>query len=57
MLVASALAATICSPIVTADDVPADLVRRVARVETETQQARDHYTYRQSVTVEELSDR
>ena len=40
-----------------ADEVPADLVRRVAHVETETQQARDHYTYRQSVTIEELSDR
>jgi len=40
------------------DEVPPpDLVRRVAHVETETQQARDHYTYRQSVTIEELSDR
>jgi hypothetical protein len=29
----------------------------VARAETEAQRARDHYTYRQSVTVEELSDR
>jgi len=36
---------------------PADLVRRVAHAETETQHTRDHYTYRQSVTLEELSDR
>jgi hypothetical protein len=40
-----------------AQEPPADLVRRVAHAETETQQARDHYTYRQSVTLEELSDR
>jgi hypothetical protein len=39
------------------EEAPADLARRVAHVETETQRARDHYTYRQSVTVEELSDR
>jgi hypothetical protein len=36
---------------------PADLVRRVAHAETETERAREHYTYRQSVTVEELSER
>jgi hypothetical protein len=36
---------------------PADLVRRVARREAETQAERDHYTYRQTVTVEELDDR
>jgi hypothetical protein len=39
------------------EEAPADLARRVAHVETDTQGARDHYTYRQSVTVEELSDR
>jgi hypothetical protein len=39
------------------EEAPADLAPRVAHVETETQRARDHYTYRQSVTVEELSDR
>src|SRR5690242_8506536 len=39
------------------DDAPPDLARRVAHLETETQRARDHYTYRQSVTVEELSER
>jgi hypothetical protein len=31
-------------------------VRRVANFETETQHARDHYTYRQSVTVQEMSE-
>jgi hypothetical protein len=39
------------------EEPPPDLVRRVAHAETETQRARDHYTYRQSLTVEELSDR
>jgi hypothetical protein len=40
-----------------AQDPPADLAPRVAHLESETQRAREHYTYRQSVTVEELSDR
>ena len=40
-----------------AQEPPADLARRVAHVETETQAARSHYTYRQSVTLEELSER
>jgi hypothetical protein len=43
--------------ILRAEDAPADLARRVAHVETETQRARDRYTYRQSVTLQELSDR
>src|SRR5690242_9639223 len=34
---------------------PADLARRAALRATETRLARDHYTYRQSVVVEELS--
>ncbi len=34
---------------------PADLARRVAARATETRAARDHYTYRQTVLVEELS--
>ncbi|HYL73311.1 MAG TPA: hypothetical protein VEU96_03855 [Bryobacteraceae bacterium] len=37
-----------------ANDPPANLVRRVAQRETETQQAQSNYTYRQSVTVDEL---
>jgi hypothetical protein len=32
-------------------------VRRAAHLESETRKARDNYTYRQSVTVEELSER
>ena len=40
-----------------AQEAPADLARRVAHAETETQHARDQYTYRQSVTVQEMSER
>jgi hypothetical protein len=40
-----------------AEDPPPDLVRRVAQKETETQAARDHYTYRQTVLLEELDER
>ncbi len=36
---------------------PPDLVRRVASRETETERARSQYTYRQTVSVEELNDR
>ena len=35
-----------------AEEPPPDLVRKVARIETATQKARSHYTYRQSVAVE-----
>jgi len=52
LILASGLA-----PAVLAQDPPPDLARRVAHMESETQRARDHYTYRQSVTVEELSER
>ena len=37
-----------------AGDPPPDLAKRVARRATEARRARDRYTYRQSVTVEEL---
>lgn len=40
-----------------AADPPPDLARRVARREAETKAARDHYTYRQTVVVEELDNR
>jgi hypothetical protein len=46
-----------CAPFLAAGEPPADLVRRVARREAETQAERDHYTYRQTVAVEELDDR
>jgi hypothetical protein len=38
-------------------DPPADLARRVARREVEAQTERNQYTYRQTVTLEELDDR
>lgn len=39
-----------------AQDAPPDLARRIAREETETQAARDNYTYRQTVLFAELDD-
>jgi hypothetical protein len=42
---------------VTAEEPPPDLARRVARRETETQAARNDYTYRQSVTIDEFDSR
>ena len=36
---------------------PADLVKRVAHRESQMREARDHYTYKQSVTLEELDSR
>lgn len=45
-------------PVLTpAEEPPADLTRKVARRETETQAARNQYTYRQSVAIEELNSR
>jgi hypothetical protein len=41
----------------TADDPPANLAKLVAHRETETQAERDEYTYRQTVTIQELDDR
>src|SRR6266508_2275898 len=40
-----------------AGDPPPNLARLVAKRETETQAERNRYLYRQSVTVEELTDR
>jgi len=39
-----------------ADDPPANLVKLVAQRETETERERNEYTYRQSVTIDELDD-
>jgi hypothetical protein len=39
-----------------ADDAPANLIRRVAQRETETAQAQSNYTYRQSVNIDELDN-
>ncbi|HWQ55064.1 MAG TPA: hypothetical protein VN442_15360 [Bryobacteraceae bacterium] len=41
----------------TAQQPPPDLARRVAQMETATRDARGHYTYRQSVSVQELDSR
>src|SRR5579871_1841359 len=46
--------ALVFAPRLRADDPPADLVRRVIARETETEQAQSHYTYRQTVTLDEL---
>jgi hypothetical protein len=40
-----------------AQEPPEDLVGRIAKKESETQAARDQYTYRQTVVLEELNDR
>ena len=40
-----------------ADDPPADLARRVASREADTAQAQSNYTYRQSVTIDEIDGR
>src|SRR5579864_6204337 len=39
-----------------AEEPPANLMKRIATVETAAQQAQGNYTYRQSVTVEELDN-
>src|ERR1017187_6913347 len=40
----------------TPDQPPANLAKLVAHRETETQAERDEYTYRQTVTIQELED-
>jgi hypothetical protein len=49
MLASSLLAAS-----AVAQEPPAGLIKRIRAVETAAQQAQSNYTYRQSVTVEEL---
>lgn len=50
------LASLISTTAAQAADPPADLVRRVEARETETAQAQSNYTYRQSVSMAELSN-
>jgi len=57
IILASGFGVSVCATLLEADDPPPDLARRVAHAETEAQRARDHYTYRQSVELDELSDR
>src|SRR3954469_2028988 len=51
------LAFALLAPRAFAADPPPNLARLVARRETETQAERSQYTYRQTVTIEELTDR
>jgi hypothetical protein len=53
-MLASALFAAFLTAQTSPHDPPHDLVKRVAAAESEAQQAQSNYTYRQSVTVEEL---
>jgi hypothetical protein len=48
------LTAALAAPLSGQQDPPPDLVKRVARQESITQSERNQYTYRQSVTLEEL---
>jgi len=45
------------APVAAQDEPPANLVKQVAEKESENAAERDHYTYRQSVVVEELDKR
>ena len=53
LIVASGLFCTLAR----AADPPPDLARRVARKETQSEAERANFTYRQSLTVEEISSR
>jgi hypothetical protein len=54
-IVVSAAFAVVCLPMWAADDVnPAEIIQKFAAKELEFQQARNNYTYRQSVKLEEL---
>ena len=54
-MVVSAAIAVMCLPVWAADDVNADeIIKKFAAKETEFAQARNNYTYRQSVKMEEL---
>jgi len=51
------LASLVCATAALADEPPADLVRRVATRESETAQVQSNYTYRQSVSIDEVDKR
>jgi hypothetical protein len=56
VIVLSAAFAAVCLPAWAADDVnPEDIIRRFAAKELEFRQARNNYTYRQSVLMEEVN--
>jgi hypothetical protein len=51
------VAFTLVAPLAAQDNPPADLVKLVAQKESENAEARDHYTYRQTVVIEEFDKR
>ncbi len=51
------LASVLAVPRAPAEDPPPNLAKMVAHRETETEAERNEYTYRQTVTIEELDDR
>jgi len=56
VIVLSAAVAALCVPMWAADDVDAaDIIKKFAAKELEFQQARNNYTYRQSVKMEEVN--
>ncbi|SPE39844.1 conserved hypothetical protein [Candidatus Sulfopaludibacter sp. SbA3] len=46
----------VAAPVLRGDDPPANLAKLVAHRETETETERNEYTYRQTVTIEELDN-
>src|SRR5436305_12697027 len=51
------LTSALFTAVLNAEDPPANLIKRVAEMETAAQQAQSNYTYRQSVAVEEIDSR
>jgi hypothetical protein len=56
LAIALILASVLAAPALGADDPPANLAKLVAHRETETEKERNEYTYRQTVTIEELDN-
>jgi hypothetical protein len=56
LAIALILASGLAAPLARADDPPPNLAKLVAHRETETEAERNEYTYRQTVTIEELDD-
>src|SRR5690242_20989281 len=50
------LAFGLCAPLVHAQDAPENLAKLAAHRESETEAERNEYTYRQTVTLDELDD-
>ena len=54
LAIALILTSVLAAPLLRGDDPPANLAKLVAHRETETQTERNEYTYRQTVTLDEL---